>query len=39
MHIRNITDLSMYKVYCCYFDEANLQVVDGKDLKVQQVHR
>ena len=29
--IKNVADLSMDKVHCCYFDEGNLQVMDVKE--------
>ena len=33
--LRNIADLSIDKVRCCYFDEGNPQVIDVKeDLKI-----
>ena len=33
--IKDIDVLSTDKVYCCYFDEGNLQVIDVKeDLKL-----
>ena len=28
--LRNIVDLSMYKVHCCYFDEGNLQAINSQ---------
>ena len=34
IYVRNILDLSINKVHCCYFDEGNLQVLDVKDLKI-----
>ena len=31
---RNVVDISIDKVHCCYFDGGNLQVIDVKDLKI-----
>ena len=32
IELRNIADLSVDMVNCCYFDEGNLQVIDAKDI-------
>ena len=29
---RNVTNYSIDKAHCCYFDEENLPVIDGEDL-------
>ena len=32
--LRNIADLSIDKVHCCFFDQGNLQVLDVEDIKI-----
>ena len=35
----SLADLSMYKLYCCYFDGGNLHVIDmDEDLKIRIGH-
>ena len=32
--IRNVSNYSIDKAHCCYFDEGNLPVIDGEDLRI-----